>query len=118
MIDTKRLDWLEHNPTSVGLAPEWIGESVQRGQKFEYLNVRKLIDEAMKCQGGETVKISRDEMPCEFTYVSKQATTCAVCGKVKHTPLRNDAMGGYVCLTCIDRELARLQSEQKENECL
>ena len=47
----------------------------------------------------------------EFTYASKQATACAVCGERKHTPLRNDAMGGYVCLTCIDRELVRLQSQ-------
>jgi hypothetical protein len=45
----------------------------------------------------------------EFTYSSRQATTCASCGQHKHTPLRNDTMGGYVCLTCIDRELLRLQ---------
>ncbi|MCA8075556.1 hypothetical protein [Burkholderia cepacia] len=42
-----------------------------------------------------------------FTYASKQATTCASCGEHKHTPLRIDQMGGYVCLTCIDRELER-----------
>ena len=46
----------------------------------------------------------------EFTYASKQATRCARCGERKHTPLRNDRMGGYVCLTCIDKELIRLQS--------
>lgn len=40
-----------------------------------------------------------------MTYSSKQATECAGCGKRKHTPLRRDEMGGYVCLTCIDREL-------------
>ena len=39
----------------------------------------------------------------------KQATTCAVCGEHKPTPLRNDEMGGYVCLTCIDKELTKLQ---------
>lgn len=39
-----------------------------------------------------------------------QSTNCAVCGERKHTPLRNDAMGGYVCLTCIDREINRLQN--------
>ncbi|WP_175682545.1 hypothetical protein [Burkholderia cenocepacia] len=42
-----------------------------------------------------------------FTYASKQATLCAVCGAHKHTPLRIDRMGGYVCLTCIDHELER-----------
>ncbi|KVU18256.1 hypothetical protein WK64_07645 [Burkholderia ubonensis] len=39
------------------------------------------------------------------TYASTQATNCARCGEHKHTPLRIDWMGGYVCLTCIDREL-------------
>ena len=42
----------------------------------------------------------------------RQETNCAVCGDFRHTPLRNDRMGGYVCLTCIDRELRRLQSTQ------
>lgn len=41
----------------------------------------------------------------EPTYVSSQATSCAKCGEHKHTPLRIDWMGGYVCLTCIDQEL-------------
>jgi hypothetical protein len=46
------------------------------------------------------------------TYSSTQATNCAGCGQHKHTPLRVDAMGGYVCLTCIDAKLeALLESE-------
>lgn len=40
-----------------------------------------------------------------YTYSSVQATNCARCGNYKHTPLRIDWMGGYVCLICIDREL-------------
>ncbi|KVD11634.1 hypothetical protein WI81_24390 [Burkholderia ubonensis] len=40
-----------------------------------------------------------------ITYIGTQATNCASCGEHKHTPLRIDWMGGYVCLTCIDREL-------------
>lgn len=46
-----------------------------------------------------------------YTYASTQATTCAGCGKHKHTPLRIDAMGGYVCLTCIDQKLGSLLDE-------
>ncbi len=46
-----------------------------------------------------------------YAYASKQATTCASCGKHKHTPLRIDAMGGYVCLTCIDQKLGALLGE-------
>lgn len=45
------------------------------------------------------------------TYCSSQATKCASCGERKHTPLRIDAMGGYVCLTCIDRKLGGLLGE-------
>ncbi|MDN7900134.1 hypothetical protein [Burkholderia cepacia] len=51
-----------------------------------------------------------------FTYATTQATACASCGEHKHTPLRVDQMGGYVCLTCIDRELERsldLASDQR-----
>ena len=47
----------------------------------------------------------------QYTYTSTQATTCAVCAKHKHTPLRIDAMGGYVCLTCIDKKLGSLLGE-------
>lgn len=51
----------------------------------------------------------------DYTYKSTQATNCAGCGKHKHTPLRNDEMGGYVCLTCIDKELTRLQAASPPN---
>lgn len=43
-----------------------------------------------------------------LTYFSDQATECAGCGKRKHTPLRVDWMGGYVCLTCMDEKLEAL----------
>lgn len=46
-----------------------------------------------------------------YTYASTQATKCAGCGEYKHTPLRIDAMGGYVCLTCIDQKLGTLLGE-------
>ena len=49
--------------------------------------------------------------PSGYTYISTQSTKCAGCGIQKHTPLRNDEMGGYVCLTCIDKKLERLQRE-------
>lgn len=51
----------------------------------------------------------QDEHP--YTYASTQATNCAGCGEYKHTPLRIDAMGGYVCLTCIDGKLGTLLGE-------
>lgn len=49
-------------------------------------------------------------------------TTCAGCGQHKHTPLRRDEMGGYVCLSCVDRELshraAALATLHAENAAL
>ncbi|WP_176707263.1 hypothetical protein [Pseudomonas sp. AU12215] len=57
----------------------------------------------------------------QWTYASDQATHCAGCGKLKHTPLRVDWMGGYVCLTCIDEKLEALheaiQAGQVPEEC-
>jgi hypothetical protein len=49
--------------------------------------------------------------PVAHTYASTQATMCACCGEHKHTPLRIDKMGGYVCLTCIDKKLGSLLGE-------
>lgn len=46
-----------------------------------------------------------------YSYASTQSTRCAGCGELKHTPLRIDAMGGYVCLTCIDKKLGSLLDE-------
>lgn len=51
-----------------------------------------------------------------FTYSSNQATNCAGCSNHKHTPLRVDAMGGYVCLTCIYEALERLLIEESARE--
>lgn len=52
-----------------------------------------------------------------FTYSSKQETNCAGCGVRKHTPLRVDDMGGYVCLTCIDNRLGELlEAERHQGE--
>lgn len=47
--------------------------------------------------------------PVALTYSSTQETECAGCGQRKHTPLRRDEMGGYVCLTCIDKRLDALK---------
>lgn len=44
----------------------------------------------------------------KWTYASEQETNCAGCGVRKHTPLRVDWMGGYVCLTCIDEKLEEM----------
>lgn len=48
-----------------------------------------------------------------ISYSSTQHTVCAGCGVDKHTPLRRDEMGGYVCLTCIDRRLDQVPDEDR-----
>ena len=76
-----------------------------------------LVDGTNKCPGikyikGENTHIPANEIDATkvYTYTSTQATNCACCGERKHTPLRIDWMGGYVCLTCINNKLEELRS--------
>jgi hypothetical protein len=52
----------------------------------------------------------------QYSYASTQATNCARCGEHKHTPLRIDWMGGYVCLTCIDKQLEDAAPSVEQDE--
>ncbi|MCS7821942.1 hypothetical protein N0019_26680 [Pseudomonas aeruginosa] len=63
----------------------------------------------------EKVTELRKELRSRWTYASTQATNCAGCGEYKHTPLRVDWMGGYVCLTCIDKKLEELHDDQAQH---
>lgn len=60
----------------------------------------------------EALKAEMETYKASFTYSSTQSTNCAGCGQHKHTPLRVDAMDGYVCLTCIDKRLEGLLAEE------
>ena len=65
----------------------------------------------------DKVKKALNDIEREEAYTKKvekivnHKTSCAVCGENKHCPIRNNTMGGYVCLTCVDKELEKLQSE-------
>ncbi|WP_395478880.1 hypothetical protein [Pseudomonas aeruginosa] len=63
----------------------------------------------------EKVTELKKELRSRWTYASTQATNCAGCGEHKHTPLRVDWMGGYVCLTCIDEKLEELHGAQVQH---
>ncbi|KUZ78262.1 hypothetical protein WI37_10980 [Burkholderia ubonensis] len=77
-------------------------DNVPRDQRQQVVVIRKSDYDRLT----EARAASANETGAEgFSYASKQATACAGCGEHKHTPLRIDWMGGYVCLTCIDREL-------------
>lgn len=68
------------------------------------------MQRALETNSGDVSATAQPEQD-KYTYASTQATMCAVCGEHKHTPLRIDAMGGYVCLTCIDQKLGSLLGE-------
>ena len=77
---------------------------------------RELLAEVERLKQEQTLQAITDigqlqEQAEPYTYASKQATKCAQCGEHKHTPLRIDAMDGYVCLTCIDKKLGSLLGE-------
>ena len=75
---------------------------------------KALADSALKRMAENERELGLDYMePAQqqHTYASTQATMCAGCGEHKHTPLRIDTMGGYVCLTCIDQKLGSLLGE-------
>ncbi|WP_153164308.1 hypothetical protein [Stenotrophomonas nematodicola] len=71
---------------------------------------RSMIDQRVAAPGAQE-PVDDDWHLRGYAYASKQATTCAGCGKHTHTPLRIDAMGGYVCLTCIDQKLGAMLGE-------
>lgn len=91
-------------------------------EAFDMGNLFQKIHENNKCSwhGNMCIRIPLINMDkignaLPKTYESTQATNCAVCGERKHTPLRRDEMGGYVCLTCIDKELdKRMPKEEIE----
>lgn len=73
------------------------------GMEMEIQELREKVAELQK------------ELRSRWTYASTQATNCAGCGEHKHTPLRVDWMGGYVCLTCIDEKLEELHGAQAQH---
>ncbi|HCF1075432.1 hypothetical protein AAEZ52_07530 [Pseudomonas aeruginosa] len=81
-------------------------------------------DDARHAAGGMEMEIQelrekvaelQKELRSRWTYTSTQATNCAGCGEHKHTPLRVDWMGGYVCLTCIDEKLEELHDDPAQH---
>ncbi|EPZ0818898.1 hypothetical protein [Pseudomonas aeruginosa] len=73
------------------------------GMEMEIQELREKVTELQK------------KLRSRWTYASTQATNCAGCGEHKHTPLRVDWMGGYVCLTCIDKKLEELHDDQAQH---
>lgn len=90
----------------------WDTHVGEPSNKYPFTNVDKIhVARALLAVQPEQAKPVEALPEGEYTYASKQATHCAGCSKYKHTPLRIDAMGGYVCWTCIDQKLGSLLGE-------
>lgn len=83
--------------------------------------VRRLRDHDRKTQRlrddllrADQVDAELERLRHEFSVAQQQGTACAGCGVFKHTPVRRDSMGGYVCGGCLERELDRLRDELHE----
>lgn len=79
----------------------WANRDIaQMGQwTSDYAKRDAELDEAITALVNEPVADVVE--PVKYTYASTQETECAVCRKLKHTPLKCSSMGGYVCLTCV-----------------
>lgn len=58
-----------------------------------------------------------EKMYQERFETTEQKTKCALCLEFKHTPLRVDRLGGYVCLTCIDKEFDKALKPDPSSIC-
>jgi len=92
------------------IQPDCVWRTTDKGHAMikSLCNTPEPISAWLDCNG-KTIGIAKKHA---VTPASSK-TTCAMCGEYKKTPIRNDAMGGYVCPTCIDRELNRIQSENR-----
>lgn len=91
------------------------GTMVQKRQKLEERLALAVEQRDQEIRLNAELRGKIPDVP--HTYASSQSTNCAGCGKHKHTPLRVDPMGGYVCLTCIDQRLEGLLAEESAREC-
>ncbi|HHA2975152.1 TPA: hypothetical protein ACOFD8_002518 [Stenotrophomonas maltophilia] len=93
---------------AAGVLARWAGHD--DGSRWVH-EARDALEAALVARQPVGEPVDDDWHLLGYAYASKQATTCAGCGKHKHTPLRIDAMGGHVCLTCIDQKLGALLGE-------
>lgn len=107
--------------SEAGEVPEWRARAQQILNHFDAATAEPMT--ALANYGERALTLLRAMLAAsaqqavtlpDFTYATKQATNCAKCGDHRHTPLRIDWMGGYVCLTCIDKELEARDPETQQ----
>lgn len=119
LADMKTKDAAQYLMTK-GFVPKERHEAVVKerdGARKHEEHLHSIFDElgiGMNAKGrmllADRIRTAGEKIAAAKAPESEQATNCAVCGEHKPTPLRNDRMGGYVCLTCIDKELEKLQT--------
>jgi hypothetical protein len=94
-----------------------IQETFEMGVLFQKIvNAKKSVWKGNQFLRIPLIDMAKNGTALPRTYESTQSTNCAVCGERKHTPLRRDEMGGYVCLSCIDKELDLHAFGKEKNE--
>jgi hypothetical protein len=83
---------------------------------FPRINLRAAILELLAALRAQTERAERAEADSDPNYAPPG--TCANCGKAKRLPYRRDDLGGYVCLTCVERHLnaQKVRAEKAEVE--
>lgn len=81
-----------------------IKEAYEESKNIRYINIPELESFARGTEHGLHLAL--------LHVKDDQATNCAGCGVFKYTPLRRSELGGYVCLTCIDKHINNLIENQ------
>lgn len=96
------------------------GSSVNTAEAFAAWNARQPVIDTLKSErdahrdnAQQLVEENAALAAAPTLPAQEQATACACCLECKPTPPRIDRMGGYVCLTCINKELTKPAQEDE-----
>lgn len=109
--------------TELAAARETNRELHRRLQKSERTSIRAMPRFARwlwsycKRKTGE-LEFTQNELAAvkESAGVAFQITMCCACLKQKHTPVRNDNLGGYICGGCLENAYESTEARAKELE--
>jgi len=88
-------------------------------------NCKHGIPKTSKCYsfGWDKCQLKYWEQSDQAERDKVDTTKCVICLEYKSTPFRRDEMGGYVCLTCVDKQLdkqderiRKLEAEKSRND--
>ena len=93
-----------------------LGKSLKGAAAEEIINLRRLLEHAISENRRLRTTISEQEAQlANGLNVEFQRTNCAICGVYKHTPIRNDDLGGYVCGGCLEQAYIEAKTTQSRS---